>query len=547
MNCFCNGGEARLSPNFTLTQMTSIRILHLEDDPLDAALIRGRLDAGGYGDHIEVVQGEIGFRQALSADTCQLILADYRLPGFDGLTALTIAQEVRPETPFIFVSGEMGEELAISSLKAGAADYVLKDNLNRLVPAVENALAKAEERQARAKAEDAVRDLVRQWQNTFDAVSDAIFIVGENHHILRCNKAFLALAGAAGEQELLGRPCWEVVHGAGAPIDSCPFAVTLQHGRRASSEIPLRDKWVELVTYPLELDTPNQRRGAVHLIRDITERKEAEGLLLKQEQKFRSLIENSPDMIARYDRDCRFVYMNRRLATFLGSAPQALLAMTLGEACPDGRFDACQDKMLEAMQSRQDTEIEIDYEDDRVLLIRFTPEFDDSGQVTGVLTFASDITAIKQTQLIMKGQAQAMASTNTALKVMLNHSRQAETALQENFLASIEGLILPYLDQLDRLSNSDEALAYLRLIRNNIKNLVTTFAKDLSAPILGLTPREVQIADLIRQGKSSKEIAHLLRLSKGTVECYRDQIRKKMDVKNKKINLRSYLLSYFSE
>ncbi len=404
--------------------MTPPRILHLEDDPLDAALVRGRLDAGGYGDHVDVVPGEAGFRHALAAGGYQLVLADYRLPGFDGMTALTMALQICPETPFIFVSGEMGEELAISSLKAGAVDYVLKDNLNRLVPAVENALAK---------------------------------------------------------------------------------------------------------------------------VRDIAARKQAETALLRQERKFRSLTENSPDMIARYDRDCRLLYMNQRQAAFLGVAETALLGVTLMEAYPDGRFAACQEKMIAAMATRQGTEVEVCHGNGSVHLMRLAPEFDGQGQVCGALSFASDITALKQVQGILKGQAEALASTNTALKVMLNHSRQAEAALHEKILLNIDGLILPYLDQLDRLTLNDDALAYLRLIRNNIKNLATSFTKDLSAPILGLTPREVQIADLIRKGNSSKEIANLLRLSKGTVECYRDQIRKKMDVKNKKINLRSYLLAYFSD
>jgi len=527
--------------------MASIKILHLEDDPLDAALIRGRLDAGGYGDQIELVLGEGGFRQALGAGNYQLILADYRLPGFDGLTALKIAREIRPETPFIFVSGEMGEELAIASLKAGSADYVLKDNLNRLLPALENALAQAEARQARTRAEEALRDLASQWQNTFDAVSDAIAIVGEDHRIIRCNKAFLAMIDADREEEILGRPCWEIVHGADATIESCPLTVTLQQGKRASTELSLLGKWVEVITYPLEINNTTNPRGAVHIIRDITERKQAEILLLRQEQKFRSLAENSPDMIARFDRDCCFVYTNKRLVAFLGIEGNTLLGITPGKVYPDGRFDAYQGKLIEAMQTRQGTEIEVQYEDGKVHLVRFSPEFDESGQVCGALAFGSDITAIKQVHIILKGQAEALASTNTALKVMLNHSRLAETALHEKILLNIDGLILPYLDQLDTLSLNNDALSYLRLIRNNIKNLATSFTKDLSAPILGLTPREVQIADLIKKGKSSKDIADLLHLSKGTVECYRDQIRKKLDLKNKKINLRSYLLSYFSE
>lgn len=405
--------------------MASVRILHLEDDPLDAALIQGRLDADGYADQLEVVPSEAAFRHALRAGHHQLILADYRIPGFDGLTALKIACEVRPGIPFIFVSGEMGEELAIASLKAGACDYVLKDNLNRLVPAVQNALAKAEAEHAKARAEAALHDLAKLWQGTFDAVSDAIVIVGDDRRIIRGNKAFLALAGMAHENDILGRHCGEILSGTDGSMESCPLLATLQRRERARTEIPLHDKWLEVFSYPLEINSAHNLWGAVHIIRDIT--------------------------------------------------------------------------------------------------------------------------AVKQAQIAMKEQADALAATNTALKVMLNHSRQAETALQEKIMSNIGGLILPYLDQLDSLSSSENARPYLCLIRNNIKNLISSFTKDLSAPILGLTQREVQIADLIIKGKSSKEIAQLLRLSRGTVDCYRDQIRDKLEVKNKKINLRSYLLSKFSE
>src|ERR1700758_412171 len=133
-----------------------LRILSLEDDPTDAELVRDTLEVEGLACTLTRVETEPGFVAALQQGAFDLILADYTLPSFDGLSALRIARQQRPDLPFIFVSGTMGEEVAIESLKIGATDYVLKTRLSRLVPSVHRALREAEERVERKKAEEAL-------------------------------------------------------------------------------------------------------------------------------------------------------------------------------------------------------------------------------------------------------------------------------------------------------------------------------------------------------------------------------------------------------
>ncbi|MEI8293547.1 MAG: response regulator [bacterium] len=125
------------------------RILHLEDDPLDAELIARRLKEDGVACWIERVDSEAGFLKALEKGGIDLVLADFSLPGCEGLESLRLAREVRPEVPFLIVSGVIGEEAAVDSLKNGATDYVLKDRLSRLAPAVRRALNEAELRRDR--------------------------------------------------------------------------------------------------------------------------------------------------------------------------------------------------------------------------------------------------------------------------------------------------------------------------------------------------------------------------------------------------------------
>jgi PAS domain S-box-containing protein len=140
-----------------MTVESPLRILLLEDNPTDAELIRELLEADHFVCEITRVQTRAEFLVALENDATDLVLADYALPSFDGLSALKLAQSARPDLPFIFVSGTLGEEVAIDALKVGATDYVLKTRLSRLVPSVQRALREAEERAERGKAEEELR------------------------------------------------------------------------------------------------------------------------------------------------------------------------------------------------------------------------------------------------------------------------------------------------------------------------------------------------------------------------------------------------------
>lgn len=130
-----------------------LHVLHLEDDPRDTELIRDILEAEGIVSHVTRVETQTDFIASLERGGFDLILADYSLPSFDGLSALTIALERCPDLPFIFVSGALGEETAIEAVKGGATDYVLKERPSRIVPCVQRALLEVEERSKRKRAE----------------------------------------------------------------------------------------------------------------------------------------------------------------------------------------------------------------------------------------------------------------------------------------------------------------------------------------------------------------------------------------------------------
>jgi DNA-binding NtrC family response regulator len=131
-----------------------IHILMLEDDAADAELTKFTLRKGGLQFSSSRAETREEYLEELERHPPTLILSDYSLPGFDGHAALTIAQGRYPDTPFIFVTGTMGEEVAIETLKSGATDYVLKTRLSRLLPAVNRALREAQQRSAHRRAEE---------------------------------------------------------------------------------------------------------------------------------------------------------------------------------------------------------------------------------------------------------------------------------------------------------------------------------------------------------------------------------------------------------
>ena len=145
---------------------TPLRLLHLEDDPFDGELIVTTLIEGGIPCQSQRVDTRQAFVAALKEGRMNVILADYSVPGFDGMTALTLARQHCPDVPFLFVSATIGEELAIDTMLQGATDYVLKQRLGRLVPSVQRALRELDDRAERKRVEEALRQSEKQFRQS---------------------------------------------------------------------------------------------------------------------------------------------------------------------------------------------------------------------------------------------------------------------------------------------------------------------------------------------------------------------------------------------
>lgn len=189
-------------------EIEDITVLHLEDSDLDAAFVENWLQKSGLPVRVQRAIDRDSFINELKSKPFGVILSDYQVPTFEGFAALELASEHQPETPFIFVSGTMGEELAVETLKRGATDYVLKDNLARLPAAVQRAIAESRARHQRLAAELAAQQANERAASILESITDSFFTLDHEWRFVYANpQAERTLQRRPGE--LLGKVVWE--------------------------------------------------------------------------------------------------------------------------------------------------------------------------------------------------------------------------------------------------------------------------------------------------------------------------------------------------
>jgi len=264
-----------------------LRILHLEDDPDYSALVSALLEKEGLHINVVLVGSYADFAATIEKEVFDIILADYKLPTCTGIQALQTARQKCPDTPFLLVSGMVGEQAAIESLKHGATDYVLKQWPERLVPAVRRALQEAEERAHRKRAET---ELIRRekYFRMLTANSPDVLTILNREGLFQYNSPSLKRLLGYEPEELAGRNAFALVHPEDLPGVRKAFERGLKNPElRVTHEFRFRrrdESWCHLeVVGQSRLDDPDIS-GVVLNVRDITERKQLESQL-RQAQK----------------------------------------------------------------------------------------------------------------------------------------------------------------------------------------------------------------------------------------------------------------------
>ncbi len=275
---------------------TPIRILHLEDSEDDAIIIEDELRRGGFEPEIVRVDQKEPFQNALASEKWDIILSDYNLPdGWNGLDALDLWIETKSETPYIFLSGTLGEDKAVEAMKKGANDYIVKSNLKRLVPAVQRELRESVVHRERKYAQEALRETEERFQAFMDNTPTVVFIKDTDGRYLFVNKMWQNVFGKL-EQEVQGKTDFDIWSHEIAEVQQTNDKIVWANKKplEVVETLPVADGSMrEFITIKFPLKIGEKERFIAGVKIDITERRELEKIVKLSEAKYQTIFDSS--------------------------------------------------------------------------------------------------------------------------------------------------------------------------------------------------------------------------------------------------------------
>lgn len=325
-------------------------------------------------------------------------------------------------------------------------------------------------------------------------------------------------------------------------------------------------RWIMETVTAVNLDG---RRAILGNSMDITEYKLAEEALRESRRRFGDLIEFLPDATFAIDLEGKLIAWNRAAEELTGVMAKDIIGKKDYEyALPYWKKRRPMSINLVLKSNRKYEKTYTIFNRERNLIIvevpvpgiqvsgrnaylwgKASPLYDSKGNIIGAIEVIRDITKRKLAEeaIIKRERELAIKSheleeLNTALKVLLNQRERDKTDLEERLLITVKELVLPYVEELKKKRIDDQGMAAVNILETNLRNILSPFTHRLSSKYSNLTSREVRIANLIKEGRSSKEIADLLNVTPSAINIYRYRIRKKLGMNNKD-NLRTYLSS----
>ena len=384
--------------------------------------------------------------------------------------------------------------------------------------------------------------LSKEQCDILENISDGFISLDNEFFVLYFNKAAEKMLGR-NREDVIGKKLIDAFPEVKGSLIEKRFLEALKTKKQISLEtffkVPPYINWYDLRIYP-----SNDGISVYFLV--ITEQKQADELLLESMLKYQNLVESTSDWVWEVDEAGRYTYVSPRVKDLLGYEPEEIMHKTPFDLMPPEEAKRIKETFItavtqqEPLNSLENTNLHKDGHP-VVLETSGTPIFDKKGKFCGYRGIDRDITARKHAENKLLEQTKKLEETNIALRVILRESEITKDELEKNVLSNIKDLLLPYLTELDsRLIDEDQQF-FMDIIMENINEIISSFTRKLKLEFEDLTPKEIQVADLIKQGRTNKEIAKLLHITTSGVDHHRRNLRKKFNIKGKKNNLRSHL------
>jgi len=421
------------------------------------------------------------------------------------------------------------------------------------------------------QTEELLRKSEERYRAIFDQTFQFIGLLTTDGILIEANRASLYFYGIA-ESDVLGIPFWEApwwTHSTEQQnvLRDAVRRAALGEFVRFEAFHPAPDGIIHYVD--VSIKPVKDEAGNVYLLipegRDITDRKQAEDALRESEERYRSLAENSLVGFWHITLEGHSIYLNPAMCSMLEiKSPEELSGQTYHPFFTTESLEIIKHERTTRPKGKGSSyEVEIIGKNGgrRNVMICGAPVLSTKGKLHGYIATFTDITdrkraeeklreahdelehRVKERTRELEIKTNSLEEINTAMKVLLQKREEDKTELEDNVLTNVKELIVPYFEKIKKTKLDDHQEAFLSIIESNLNEIVSPFTRKMSLKYLNLTPTEIQIANLIRHGSSTKKIAETMNVSPRTVETHRKNIRRKIGLDRKKANLRSHLLT----
>jgi PAS domain S-box-containing protein len=450
----------------------------------------------------------------------------------------------------------------ITDLKA--AEEALRKAHNELETLVEKRTAELrkerqrllEEIEMHNQTEEALRASEERFRNIFDYIGVGIALISPDMEILALNPEMRVWFPDVDTD--LKPLCYQAFNN--PPRDAvCSYCPTLKalrdgqvHESVAHTPRGHETRHYGIIASPLK-DKAGRIVAAIEMVTDITEGVRTQQQLLESDIRYRTVFETTGTAMLIIDEDMTVAFMNRELEKLSGytkSEVEGSRAWT-DFIIPDDiermkKYHRLRRKNPEAAPSSYECQARDRTGQDRDIFLNVAMIPGTTMSVVSMMDISERnqaLKALEKREQDLAAESCRLQEMNTALKVLLRQREDDRQEIEKKVLSNVRKLVLPYVEKLSRTPMSPVQAGYVDVIAANLNNVVSPFLRSLTTVHMDFTPREIEVANLVREGKTAKEIATLLNLSIRSIEFHKDNIRKKLGLSNKKINLRTHLMA----